>query len=194
MRLLRRSLALCLGLGVLTAGASLAAPAPGVMTLSSSAFDDGGPLPRNFTAYGRSISPPLSWTPGPAGVRSYALIVEDPDSRFPRPGVHWLVYNIPASAMSLGRATPGEGEPKRLGGLRQGLNSHGGVGWAGPHPDPGEPEHHYHFTLYALDRRLDLAPRAERGDLLAALKGHVLAKAELTATFQAPPRKENGEE
>jgi Raf kinase inhibitor-like YbhB/YbcL family protein len=151
-------------------------------------------LALNFTAYGRSISPPITWSSGPAKTKTYAIIVVDPDSRFPKPGVQWVVYNIPVQTTALPRSLAALGEPKHLNGLMQGVNSHEGVGWAGPHPDAGEPAHHYHFTVYALDRRLDLPPKAERLEVLAAMKGHVLAEGDLVAAFQAPPRKRFSEE
>jgi len=188
MAFLPRLLAGLCSVQVAAAGAGQAAE-PVRLEVKSPAVSDAGELALNFTAYGRSISPPISWSAGPARTKSYAIVVEDPDSRFPKPGVQWLVYNIPAGTTSLPHSLTALGEPKRMGGLLQGVNSHDGVGWAGPHPDAGEPAHHYHFTVFAVDRRLDLPPKAERLEVLASLKGHVLAQGELVASFQAPPRK-----
>jgi|LakMenEpi03Aug12_release.lakeMendotaPanAssembly.Ray.scaffolds.fasta_scaffold395928_3 Raf kinase inhibitor-like YbhB/YbcL family protein len=171
------------------AGSGLAAAEPARLEVKSPAVTEAGALALNFTAYGRSISPPISWSAGPARTKTYAIIVVDPDSRFPKPGVQWVVYNIPVQTTALPRSLAALGEPKHMNGLMQGVNSHEGVGWAGPHPDAGEPAHHYHFTVYALDRRLDLPPKAERLEVLAAIKGHVLAEGDLVAAFQAPPRK-----
>ena len=176
------------------AGTGCAAAEPVRLEVKSPAVSEGGDLALNFTAYGRSISPPITWSAGPAKTKTYAIIVEDPDSRFPKPGVQWVVYNIPVQTTALPRGLAALGEPKHMNGLMQGVNSHEGVGWAGPHPDAGEPAHHYHFRVYAVDRRLDLPPKAERLEVLAAMKGHVLAEGDLVAAFQAPPRKRFSDE
>lgn len=189
----RLLIGLC-SLALATAESGLAAAEAARLEVKSPAVSDAGDLALNFTAYGRSISPPISWSAGPAKTKTYAIIVVDPDSRFPKPGVQWVVYNIPVQTTVLPRSLAALGEPKHMNGLMQGINSHEGVGWAGPHPDAGEPAHHYHFTVYAVDRRLDLPPKAERLEVLAAMKGHVLAEGELVAAFQAPPRKRFAEE
>jgi Raf kinase inhibitor-like YbhB/YbcL family protein len=148
------------------------------LAVSSPAIGAGGPIPRPFSAYGEGVSPPLSWSALPAGTESLALIVEDPDAASARPFVHWLAWNIGAGS----RGLPRGGLPA---GIVQGTNGRGATAWFGPHPSDGKP-HHYHFQLFALDRMLDLPAGADRERLLAAMKGHVLAKGDLVGIFTKP--------
>jgi Raf kinase inhibitor-like YbhB/YbcL family protein len=146
------------------------------LSVSSSAFP-GDAIPEVYTSYGQGVSPALTWGKGPYGTRSFAVIVEDPDAPMPTPFVHWMVWNIPASAQGFAKGGPPAGS-------RQGkLMFVGKVGYMGPRPPPGGP-HHYHFQVFALDRALELADGAERAELVEAMKGHVLASGELIATFQ----------
>ena len=181
---------------VLAAVAALAAPAwaspnsalaiadpglkgGGTLAVSSPTIPAGGPIPVVNSSYGKSVSPPLTWSRGPKGTRSYALIIEDPDAATPTPFIHWMIWNLPAGATSLAEGVVPAG-------ARQGkLMFVGTVGYMGPRPPPGGP-HHYHIQLFALDQALDLADGAERAQLVAAMKGHVLASGELIAAFQKP--------
>lgn len=151
----------------------------GTLAVSSPRIAAGGAIPDVYSSYGPSVSPPLVWSKGPPGARSYALIVEDPDAPMPTPFVHWMVWNLPAGVTTLAEgAVPA--------GARQGkLMFVGKTGYMGPRPPAGGP-HHYHFQVFALDRMLDLPDGAERPQLADAMKGHVLASGELIATFQKP--------
>jgi Raf kinase inhibitor-like YbhB/YbcL family protein len=155
----------------------VAARSGGMLIVTSPAFSAGGPIPNANSAFGAGVSPALSWTGLPAGTKSLAVIVEDPDAPGPTPVIHWLAWNVDPAAAGL--------PEKADGAIRQGRNSHGGNGYAGPHPPPG-PAHHYHFQLFALDAPLDLAAGADRDQLVAAMNGHVLAKGELIGLFAAP--------
>jgi Raf kinase inhibitor-like YbhB/YbcL family protein len=146
--------------------------------VTSPAFGPGGPIALKYSAYDKSVSPPLSWSALPPGTESLALIVEDPDAAPARPFLHWLAWNIGPG----GRGAP---EGRLPSGAVQGRNGRGAAGWFGPHPSDGKP-HHYHFQLFALDRILDLPAGADREQLLAAMKGHVLAKGELVGVFIKP--------
>ncbi|RYG94066.1 MAG: YbhB/YbcL family Raf kinase inhibitor-like protein, partial [Alphaproteobacteria bacterium] len=123
--------------------------------------------------------------------KSYVLIMEDPDSKPITPFVHWVAWNIPAGTTSL---PEGLQEQMRLtdpAGLLQGATSRGSVGYYGPRPPVGDPPHHYHFQLFALDTVLTVAPGSDRDKVLQAMKGSVLAKGELIGTYQqalAPPK------
>ena len=155
------------------------------LRLASSSFDESGRIPLRFSDYGQGISPALHWSMGPPGTQSYALIVEDPDAPKPHPVVHWLLFNIPSRTTRLAEAVPGVptlGEPK---GAEQGMNTHGITGYSGPRP-PGADPHRYHFQLFALDSRLDLRSGVSRDDLIAAMRGHVLARGEAIGSFQKP--------
>ena len=148
-------------------------------TLTSAAFREGGMIPPAHTCDGRDASPPLAWTGPPPGTNSFALISDDPDA----PGqtwVHWVVYNLSPSARQLPEAFPPDEE--RPDGTRQGMTDFGRVGYGGPCPPGGT--HRYFFTLYALDAMLSLPPGATKPQLEAAMKGHLLAEAQLMGTYR----------
>jgi Raf kinase inhibitor-like YbhB/YbcL family protein len=157
-----------------------AAARAGAFTITTSAFADNARIPERYTADGRSISPPLQWTAPPAGTKSLALIVSDPDA----PGrtyTHWVLYSIPAAPGSLPTDVPKADTIE--GGIVQGRNSAGAIGWTPPAPPPGK-VHHYHFQLSALDVPVDLAPGATAAEVEQAMQGHILATAEVTGTYQ----------
>ena len=118
----------------------------------------------------------------PAGTRSLALMMEDPDASSARPYVHWLAWNIDPVEGSLP-----EGVAPDAPGLVQGRNNRRSNGYFGPRP-PGSRPHHYHFQLFALDDALTLPAGADREALLAAMNGHVLAKGDLVGLFGKPQR------
>lgn len=152
------------------------------LTLSSPSFAPGQPIPRNHTGDGDDLSPPLAWADVPHGTRSLALVVEDPDAPDPRAPqrtfTHWVVYNIQPSVTGLPLAADQGALPA---GTRQGKNDFGTTNWGGPKPPIGR--HRYFFKLYALDTTLDL-PHADRNEMLRAIRGHVLAEAELMGTYE----------
>ena len=146
-------------------------------TLFSSAFKDQAPMDARFSCQGGDISPPLAWTHAPAGTRSFALIMDDPDA----PGgtwVHWVIYDIPAAT----RALP-EGAAKKLpAGTREGSNSWERTGYGGPCPPSGT--HRYFHKLYALDTVLPDLKSPDKATLESAMQGHVLAQAQVMGTYQ----------
>lgn len=151
-----------------------------VFRVESAAFKEGESIPSRFTCEGEDASPALTWTSPPSGTRSFVLIVEDPDAPA---GVwtHWVVYNLPAQARSIDEDSPRRNELPR-GGF-QGLNSFGRIGYGGPCPPPGN-AHRYIFRLYALDTVLSLQPGAEKQEVLAAARGHILREADLMGRFK----------
>jgi Raf kinase inhibitor-like YbhB/YbcL family protein len=159
--------------------------ARGTLTVTSTSFASGAMMDRRYSAYGDNVSPALSWRPVP-GVRSYAIIAEDPDARRPIPVLHWLAWNIPAKVTSLPEGLPKLPRLPDPSGVLQGRNSHGSIGYAGPHPPVGDAPHHYHFQVYALHNSLDVPPGASLDQLLAAMKGHVLAKGALVGRYAQP--------
>jgi Raf kinase inhibitor-like YbhB/YbcL family protein len=149
------------------------------ITLESAAFREGETIPREYTGDGKDISPPLRWPAAPEGAKSFALICDDPDA--PRgTWVHWVLYNLPGDVREVGPEVP----PREVlaNGARQGKNDFGRIGYGGPAPPRGKP-HRYFFKLYALDRALDLAAGATKDQLLAAMKGHVLAEGQLMGKY-----------
>ena len=149
------------------------------LKLSSPSFRPEGSIPNQHAAAGGDHSPALTWSNAPQETRALALIVEDPDAR--KPGfTHWVVYNIPATVTQLPQDTPHRGDLSD--GTLQGQNDMGGLGYAGPKPPPGPP-HRYVFHLYALDTTLRLEAGATRKQVEAAMRGHVLARAELVGLY-----------
>jgi Raf kinase inhibitor-like YbhB/YbcL family protein len=157
---------------------------PMSMKITSSAFRDGLPIPARHSGDGEDVSPPLAWSGLPAGTVELALICDDPDAPRPQPWVHWVVYKIAASATGLPEGVPPSERLSAPAGAMQGLNTWPAVGYRGPAPPPGHGVHHYRFHLYALDAALPLQPRLTKAQLLEAMKGHVLAEAELVGTYK----------
>ncbi|MHB0980266.1 MAG: YbhB/YbcL family Raf kinase inhibitor-like protein [Thermoleophilia bacterium] len=155
-----------------------------LITIDSSSFAHGGAIPRRYTGDGEDVSPPLKWTGIPEGARELALIVDDPDAPRAEPWVHWVVYKIPADADGLGEDAAGSNGAALPAGALQGRNDFGATGYGGPAPPRGHGTHHYHFTLYALDIPLDVAPGADKLGLLTAMEGHILARGELVGTYE----------
>jgi Raf kinase inhibitor-like YbhB/YbcL family protein len=152
------------------------------MTLRSPSFVDQGTIPSRHTCEGNDLSPALSWTDVPEGAKSLALIVDDPDAPDPEAPkvtwVHWVVYNLPAGCAGL----PEVGRPASLPqGAREGLNDWKQTGYRGPCPPIGR--HRYFHKLYALDVMLPDLGAPTKAGLEDAMKGHVLARAELVGTY-----------
>ncbi|RYY02342.1 MAG: YbhB/YbcL family Raf kinase inhibitor-like protein [Gammaproteobacteria bacterium] len=146
-----------------------------VLTVSSSAFADASAIPFTFANKGENISPPLQWSNGPKGTKSYAILMEDPDVKEQAPFVHWTVYNLPANILELPAAIPSLPELAKPEAAFQGKNDQGAIGYVGPNPPPTDPAHHYYFQIFALDTLLNLPVGTTREELLEAMKGHVLA-------------------
>ncbi len=147
--------------------------------IASSDFQAGKAIPQDYTCSGKDVSPALSWDNPPSGTLAFALICDDPDA----PGgtwVHWVIYNIPASAKGLPRSVKTAKELPD--GSLQGKNDFGKIGYGGPCPPKGRP-HRYFFTVYALSRKLPLAAGAAKKDVLVAMQGSILGKAELVGTY-----------
>ena len=147
--------------------------------LSSTAFAEGANIPKQYTGDGKDVSPPLRWSSPPQGTKSLALICDDPDA----PGgtwIHWVLFNLPGDRRELEEGVPTQGELAN--GAKQGKNDSGNVGYGGPAPPPGK-SHRYFFKLYALDTMLPLTPEATHSELVAAMKGHVLAEGQLMGRY-----------
>jgi Raf kinase inhibitor-like YbhB/YbcL family protein len=152
-----------------------------VLRLTSSSFNADGDLPAKYSCDGANVSPALAWTDAPAATRSFALIMDDPDA--PKGAVtHWLIYDLPVETRSLPEGIPTS--KKLADGSMQGKNVRGKAGYTGPCPEKGGPAHHYFFKLYALDVKGNLKRNAKREEVEAAMKGHILAKAELIGRFK----------
>jgi Raf kinase inhibitor-like YbhB/YbcL family protein len=146
-----------------------------MLQLASDDFKDGQPIPVQFTCDGADQTPALHWTDPPPGTKSFALVIDDPDAPS---GTfrHWGVFDIPASARSIG------------GGQRVGTevsNDFGKPGYGGPCPPKGHGPHHYHFKLFALDvDRLNLGSDAKVVDVESEAAKHAIAQGELIGTYE----------
>lgn len=151
------------------------------MDLSSTAFVQGGDIPRKYTCEGDDIAPALSWSDVPDRIQSLALIVDDPDAPDPAAPtmtwVHWVLFDIPPGATEIP-----EGSRPLPEGCRDGLNDWHRTGYGGPCPPVGR--HRYFFKLYALDMQLAGLQRPTKAELERAMQGHVLAQAQLVGTYQ----------
>jgi Raf kinase inhibitor-like YbhB/YbcL family protein len=148
-------------------------------TISSSAFSNGGTIPKKFTCDGPDVSPQLAWTEPPAGTKSFSLLVDDPDAPVGNWN-HWTAWNLPVTLSSLPEGV--SKEARRSDGTEQGRNDFGKTGYNGPCPPAGKP-HRYYFKLFALDTKLDLKAGSRKKELENAMKGHVLGQAEWMGTF-----------
>lgn len=144
-----------------------------VIDIGCKSFPPNGPIPRQFSSYGQSLTPEITWSHVPTDAKSLLLLVEDPDAPgASQPFVHWLVTNIEPTA----KEVPGSG--------LQGDNSTGSTGYYGPKPPDASP-HRYYFELFALDEMLPSSVK-DRDSAVAAMQGHVVAKGEFVGTFQKP--------
>jgi Raf kinase inhibitor-like YbhB/YbcL family protein len=156
--------------------------APMALTLESSAFGPNGEIPRKYTCEGDDMSPPLAWSSAPAGAKSFALIVDDPDAPDPKAPkttwVHWVVYNLPALTHALA-----EGASRQLpAGARDGKNDWKRPGYGGPCPPIGR--HRYFHKLYALDVELPDLHEPTKAQLESAIERHIVGQAQLVGTYQ----------
>ena len=154
------------------------------LTVTSPAAEEGKPMPDLYTAFGKDVSPPISWSDAPPGTLAYAVVMQDADAA-DYPATHWLIYNIPATDKGLRRDVRNQPLIKATG-VTQGLNYAGGVGYIGPHPAVGEKPHHYHLQVFALDRLIKVKPKADLTQVLAGMEGRVLAEGEVVAVYAAP--------
>lgn len=164
--------------------------APETISVTSSAFDHHGMVPESNSAYGENVSIDLTWADLPEGTQQLALICDDPKvveiGMMEQPFVHWVMYNIPASASGLPAGLPSDAtlEMEGLEGAVNGLNGLGRPGYFGPRPPANGQLHAYHFRVYALDDALNLEPGLGKAELLDAMNGHVLATGMLMGHYE----------
>lgn len=148
--------------------------------LSSTSFEAGGTIPKQFTCDGSDLSPALEWSGAPENTRSFSLLADDPDAPAGT-WVHWVLYDLPADAKQLAEGVPRDEQLSN--GARQGKNDFRRIGYGGPCPPPG-PEHRYFFKLYALDAKLKLKAGASKADVEKTMAGRMLAQATLMGRYQ----------
>jgi Raf kinase inhibitor-like YbhB/YbcL family protein len=140
--------------------------------ISSTGFTNGGDIAKKFTCDGADVSPQLTWSEPPAGTKTFALLVDDPDAPVGNWN-HWTLWNLPAETRHLAEGISKDAQ--LLDGSQQGLNDFGKTGYNGPCPPPGK-AHRYYFKLFALDTKLALKAGATKRELEAAMTGHILAQ------------------
>ena len=152
----------------------------GKLAVTSAAIKEGATIDKKFTGDGIDVSPPLSWSKGPPGTKSYAVSCEDPDAPV---GTwwHWILVNVKPDTQQIEENV--SKVPVLAGGVAQGMNDFHKVGYNGPSPPPGK-EHHYHFKVKALDTVLNLKTNSGKEAFTQAVKGHVLAEGELIAVYK----------
>jgi len=152
-------------------------------TLQSPSFEHQGAIPAKHTCQGGDHAPALAWSGAPAGTKSFALIIDDPDAPDPRAPkttwVHWVLYDLPAATAALPEGITAASLPA---GARQGVNDWGRTGYGGPCPPIGR--HRYFHKLYALDAALGDLGTATKADVERAMQGHVLGEAQLVGTYE----------
>lgn len=146
------------------------------LAIKSSAFNEGGSIPSQYTCDGEDISPPLSWQDEPKNTKSFVLIVDDPDAPVGN-WVHWILFNIPEAIHELS-----ENLSSLPNGAQFGKNSWEKSTYGGPCPPNGE--HRYFFKLYALDTLLNLPAGATKSQIESAMRGHIIATAKLLGKYK----------
>jgi len=148
--------------------------------ITTTAFRDGGSIPKKFACDGPDVSPALSWSDPPAGTKSLAIVADDPDAPSGM-WVHWVLYDLPPDTRKLPEGLAKDRELPN--GALQGRNDFGKIGYNGPCP-PRASEHRYFFKLYALDSKTGLKAGATKSDLERAMKGHILAQTQVIGKYK----------
>ena len=149
-----------------------------MISITSSAFTEGGMIPKRYTCDAEDVSPDLTWTGVPEGTKSLALICDDPDAPMGT-WVHWVLFNLSPDTSELHAEIPSEKTLRNS--ARHGKNDFGKLGYGGPCPPSGT--HRYFFKLYALDTVIDLKSGITKAQLLAAMEGHILDEGQLMGRY-----------
>jgi Raf kinase inhibitor-like YbhB/YbcL family protein len=145
-------------------------------------------IPNDNSSFGKSLSPQVTWTKGPASTKSYVVAMEDSDAQARgAPITHWVAFNIPASTTSLPGGLPPQGMATPPAGFTAGNNIRGQAAYMGPGTPP-KATHHYHLEVLALDTTLPLMAGASRADVASAIQGHVVGTGEVVGLFTGPDR------
>jgi Raf kinase inhibitor-like YbhB/YbcL family protein len=149
----------------------------------SDGFEPGQEIPEANTAYGQNLSPTLNWSNIPESAQSIVVLAEDSDVK-DGPYVHWVIFNIPAASDGIRQGIGPQGLLSYPLGAHQGTNSAGTIGYTGPKPPVGDPTHHYHFEVFALNTMLKQPVGANRTDVVKAMAGHVVGKGQIMGSYR----------
>ena len=155
----------------------------GAFAISTGAWENGETVPTRYTCEGENVSPPFTVSNPPDGTEAFALVMDDPDAPDP-PFVHWLAWNIPADTREIPENVARGETVDALGGGAQGANGTGELGYVGPCPPEGDPQHTYLFSLYALDAPLDLDPGAEYRRVVDAVMRNAVARSRYVGQYE----------
>jgi len=156
------------------------------LTVTSAEVKSNTLIPNDNSNYGKSLSPQVSWTKGPASTKSYVVALEDSDAQARgAPITHWVAFNIPASVTSLPGGLPPQGSGAVPAGMLFANNIRGQAAYMGPGTPP-KSTHHYHLQVLAIDTTLDLMAGASRADVAKAIDGHVVGTGEVVGLFTGP--------
>lgn len=155
----------------------------GAFSVTAPAWENGETIPTRYTCEGENVSPALNLSSPPDGTGSFALVMDDPDAPNP-PFVHWLLWDVPADAREIPEAIQASEAVDALDGAVQGANGTGELGYVGPCPPEGDPQHTYLFSLFALEEPLGLDPGAGYDEVLAALFPRALARARYVGQYE----------
>jgi Raf kinase inhibitor-like YbhB/YbcL family protein len=151
------------------------------LTVTSSAFKDGGSIPKKYSGLGEEISPPLEINSIHSNAKSIAIVMDDPDAPLPITIIHWVLWNIPIEYNNIPENIPHSKIVKELGNAHQGKRMFGKTGYMGPNPPFGV--HTYRFHIYTLDTFLDIKPEAKFKQLKSKMEGHILQYSLFTGKF-----------
>ncbi len=159
---------------------------PESIVVTSKAFEHNSDIPFKYSAYGEGISPDIQWKNLPEGTRAIALVLDDPVFNPLQPFVHWIAYNIPATAIELPEGLSADAIVNFSGleGMINGANGTRRTGYFGPRPPDDGKVHTYNFRIYAIDHEANLPEGLNKDSLLKAIEGHVLATGLLTGNYQ----------
>lgn len=161
-----------------------AADNPGELLVSSPSFSNGSALPVRSAVHGGNYSPALSWSEPPKGTASVAVTFEAVHGPHGETFTLWVLYNIPAARHSIPEGLSKTAYPTQVPGAEQGANDTGEIGYDGPAPPRGHPDHRYTFQVYALNGSLSLPPGATRTQFREAIAGRVVATGILSGTYR----------
>lgn len=155
----------------------------GSLEVRSPAFQAGGPLPKRYTMEGENLSPPVIWIGLPPETEEVVLICEDPNSPSQEAFVHWIVHGLRPDQIIPEGVEHGVAPPE-LEGAFQGKNSKGEIGYTGAMPPRGHGLHHYHFQVFAINKRLNITEPIDRDSLVRAMAGYAIGCGVFIGTYE----------
>lgn len=168
--------------------------APAAIMVASPVMKDGQPMPAEYTADGRNVSPSLTWSGVPAGAKELAVVMTNEDHVWavpsPVPLMHWVLFGIKPTVTELAEGMPVQEilpAPPDLAGAFQAHTTFDANGYRGPQPPVGQ-THRYRFRVLALDTQIDLPPGAPASEVWQALQGHIIGEGSLVVPYARTPK------